>query len=220
MSFTSVSCSPLLFILYGYLLAQFSLFFKSDYFVLRTCLSFICCYSLIFSIISMEWDLSFMGLGCMIWQGGRFFPRNSLQNVKSAPYYLCMGFDWRCFVALPLTFPDFILPETDFGLFFNILPHIFHPLPYFITFRNKLSTRHFELSTSNFKVIHNIEIVIHTFFRVIHMLSTNRRNSAFACLCASVSKMQHVSLNRMIYKRIIFIYIDLRYVSILVVMTP
>ena len=92
MSPTSVSCFPLLFILYGYLLAQFSLFSKSDYFVLRTYLSFICCYSLIFSIISMEWDLSFMWLGCMIWQGGRFLSEKSPWNVNSNPYSQCMGF--------------------------------------------------------------------------------------------------------------------------------
>lgn len=218
MSSTSVSCSPLLFILYGYLLAQFSLFSKSDYFVPRTCLSFICCYSLIFSIISMEWDLSFMGLGCMIWQGGRFWPRNSLRNVKSAPYYLCMGFDLAASFPASPAISGFLSLKTDFGLFFNILPHIFHPFPHFITFRNKLSTRHFELSTSNFIVIHNIELVIHTFFRVIHMLSTNRRNSAFACSCTNISKVQHVSLNCTIYRRIIFIYMYLRYVSILVVM--
>ena len=147
-----------------------------------------------------------------------FFPRNSLRNVKSAPYYLCMGFGLAA--SLPALQTGFGFPslKTDFGLFFNILPHIFHSFPHFITFRNKLSTRHFGLSTINFKVIHNIELVIHIFFRVIHMLSTNRRNSACACLSASVSEMQHVSLNCIIYKIIIFIYIDLRYVFILVVM--
>lgn len=143
--------------------------------------------------------------------------RNSLRNVKSAPYYLCMGFGLAASLPASLTGFGFPSLKTDFGLFFNILPHIFHPFPHFITFRNKLSTRHFELSTTNFKVIHNIGIVIHTFFRVIHMLSTNkpnRRNSAFACLSANISKVQHVSLNCTIYKSVIFIYIDL----ILVVM--
>ena len=152
-----------------------------------------------------------------------FFPRNSLQNVKSAPYYLCMGFDLTASFPASPAISGFLSLKTDFGLFFNILPHIFHPLSHFITFRNKLSTRHFELSTSNFKVIHNIELIIQTSFRIIHNSSTNkpnRRNSAFACLSANISKVQHVSLNCTIYKRIIFIYIDLRYVSILVVMTP
>ena len=124
-----------------------------------------------------------------------------------------MGFDLAASFPASPAISGFLSLKTDFGLFFNILPHIFHLFPHFITFRNKLSTRHFELSTTDFKVIHNIELVIHTFFRVIHMLSTNRRNSAFACLSTNISKVQHVSLNRMIYKRIIFIYIDLRYVS-------
>lgn len=151
------------------------------------------------------------------------FPSKFASERKIAPILLVYGLQFgACFPALQTGF-GFLSLKTDFGLFFNILPHIFHPLPHFITFRNKLSTRHFELSTSNFKVIHNIELIIQTSFRIIHNSSTNkpnRRNSAFACLCANISKVQHVSLNCTIYKRIIFIYMYLRYVSILVIMTP
>ena len=139
---------------------------------------------------------------------------------KFKPILLVYGLQFGASLPASLTGFGFPSLKTDFGLFFNILPYIFHPFPHFITFRNKLSTRHFELSTTNFKVIHNIGIVIHTFFRVIHMLSTNRRNSAFACLSASVSEMQHVSLNCTIYRRIIFIYMYLRYVFIPVIMIP
>ena len=150
---------------------------------------------------------------------GRYvFPSKFASKRKIRPILLVYGLQFgACLPALQTGF-GFPSLKTDFGLFFNILPHIFHSFPHFITFRNKLSTRHFGLSTINFKVIHNIELVIHIFFRVIHMLSTNRRNSACACLSASVSEMQHVSLNCIIYKIIIFIYIDLRYVFILVVM--
>lgn len=148
------------------------------------------------------------------------FPSEFALKRKFAPILLVYGALFGASLPASLTGFGFPSLKTDFGLFFNILPHIFHPFPHFITFRNKLSTRHFELSTSNFKVIHNIEIVIHTFFRVIHMLSTNRRNSACACLSASVSEMQHVSSNCMIYKRIIFIYMYLRYVFIPVFMIP
>lgn len=98
--------------------------------------------------------------------------RNSLRNVKSAPYYLCMGFGLAASLPASLTGFGFPSLKTDFGLFFNILPHIFHPLSHFITFRNKLSTRHFELSTTDFKVIHNIMlffcVFIQSYPHVIH----------------------------------------------------
>lgn len=136
MSSTSVSCSPLLFILYGYLLAQFSLFSKSDYFVPRTCLSFICCYSLIFSIISMEWDLSFMELGCMIWQGGVFLPRNSPWNVNSSPYSHCMGFVLTASPGFPRGSSGSYLKEPTL-VCFSIFCHTYftpsHTLLHFVT---------------------------------------------------------------------------------------
>lgn len=192
MSSTSVSRSPLLFILCGYLFAQFSLFSKSDYFVPRTCLSFICCYSLIFSIISMEWDLSFMGLGCMIWQGGVFLAWNSLRNVNPNPYSCCMGFPMKplvhWFINEVTNHPLSGFQKPTMVCFFAIIsPHCLNisPIfPHYLQFVSKLFHVRFAISVSLFRYCHK------RLFAACRW--TNRRNSMHTCANAIVSKVKYL----------------------------
>ena len=142
------------------------------------------------------------------------FERKITLKRKFEPILLLYGLRFGRFSPVFPAFLSFLSLKTDFGLF----------LAYFVTIHSiyynpVISYPQGILSYPQpISKLSTISCCFSAFLsRVIHMLSTNkpnRRNSAFACLSANISKVQHVSLNCTIYKSVIFIYIDL----ILVVM--